>query len=495
MVFQCKQCGALLTMKNDKLVCEYCGATYAKKEFDQVVNVDVKDVIKNMETRIFLLLEEGAFSNAEKLCKKLLELDSMNPYAYLGKLFVDLNIRKKEDIGTLSKTFENNYNYIHFMRFASEALKNEILQYINELENKLKLKEREAYYQDLLQQKESACSEEAFLQLHQAFLSLGEYLDASSFAQECLEKATFWKSESVYLKAKELMMKNTIEDYDQAIIMFESLNDWKDARLLASRCRERKAALLGDQQEQSQKSKSKVPLIIALVAIVLLSIMMIVMSMGDDQSSEKAEYYQQAMNDKNSGRYYDAYQKFHSLLDYEDAIAQSEICMDLAYGEGTWDNYQSVLQQRYYTYGENEWIPLEYVMNDTTCAVLMLSKDSVGSKQYDKTLKTSDWENSLICKWLNEEYLHDVFTSEEQKRILPYYGDSIFLLSENEVMNPAYEEALTRDEVNEWFIRINETSDICKLVKSYGNIQIREVGMGELGAVRPAFILNLGTSK
>ena len=95
---------------------------------------------------------------------------------------------------------------------------------------------------------------------------------------------------------------------------------------------------------------------------------------------------------------------------------------------------------------EIEW----QVLKVESDRVLVVSKYALDCKKYDETKYAVTWEESTLRKWLNDDFLNEAFTMEEQEKIPivylenrsnPYWGtaggyntnDRIFCLSLDEM--------------------------------------------------------------
>lgn len=79
--------------------------------------------------RMFIFLEDGDFVKADEFCEKILNMDPENGEAYLGKLMIATQTKKREDL----KYFDNGLDKIDafskIMRFGNESLKEEVNGY------------------------------------------------------------------------------------------------------------------------------------------------------------------------------------------------------------------------------------------------------------------------------------------------------------------------------------------------------------------------------
>ena len=76
--------------------------------------------------RVFMFLEDGEWDKASEYCERILDADPKNAYAYLGRLMVELRIKRKSDFSTCKKDFEQNTNYRRIIQFGDPTIIAEI---------------------------------------------------------------------------------------------------------------------------------------------------------------------------------------------------------------------------------------------------------------------------------------------------------------------------------------------------------------------------------
>lgn len=80
--------------------------------------------------RMFMFLEDGNWKAANEYCEKVLDIAPECAEAYLGKLMVELRIKKRNQLRDQKRAFDNNDNYQKIIRFADAALANELRNYL-----------------------------------------------------------------------------------------------------------------------------------------------------------------------------------------------------------------------------------------------------------------------------------------------------------------------------------------------------------------------------
>lgn len=145
--------------------------------------------------RAFLFLEDGDFGKADEYCEKVLNLDPENAEAYLAKLMVQFQVRKREVLGQCGERLDQADAFQKIMRFGGEAAKKEVegynAQIIGRLEEEQKEQERqriEQIYQDAVSVMQSATSSGQVESAIKSLFNLGNYRDVAAHLAEAEKK-------------------------------------------------------------------------------------------------------------------------------------------------------------------------------------------------------------------------------------------------------------------------------------------------------------------
>ena len=84
------------------------------------------------------------------------------------------------------------------------------------------------------------------------------------------------------------------------------------------------------------------------------------------------------------------------------------------------------------------------VLDKQNGKVLLLKDNALGSTPFDKTGKNTTWESSSVRKWLNDDFLKENFSPEEQ--------DSILKTTVKNTPNPAYDTPAGKDTEDKLFL-------------------------------------------
>lgn len=76
--------------------------------------------MESLLKRAFMFLVDGEWENANEYCEKVLDINPECVEAYLGKMMVDLRVRKEEDIFTKKRDFLESKNYGKLIRLSEE---------------------------------------------------------------------------------------------------------------------------------------------------------------------------------------------------------------------------------------------------------------------------------------------------------------------------------------------------------------------------------------
>ena len=359
--------------------------------------------------RAFIFLEDGDWSSADEYCEKVLDIDPECAEAYLGKLMVELKVKKQESLKDQAAPFNNNNNYQKIIRFADDKLKKALEGYVEHINIRIENARLKDIYNRAKKEMNSANTEITFKEAAQHFESISGYEDSASLAKECYEKA----------ETKRLVQ-------------------------------ERQAEIARKKAEERAKRNKKVAIIatpllcvIIVFAIVLTTVIlpkqkldkaMCLIDSGDYETAfalldeirntdEKlSTLYNRAISLIDSGDYEPAYMLLNGL-NYQDSdemaskiyvkyriekIKSAKVGDYVLFGSYEQDNNLSNGKE------EIEWLVLE----TTGKKVLVVSKYALDSKPYNTFQTDITWETCSLRKWLNDTFLNDAFRKKEQAVIL-----------------------------------------------------------------------------
>ena len=210
------------------------------------VNVGVAPLLK----RIFIFIEDEEWEKADEYCEKVLDIDPENAQAYIGKLMVEFEEQRKEDLWKQGADLFDSPHYEKAVKY-SKVNDPATYAYITELVTKIGVHDFDQRFLALAMQFKVTKSEEKFLALSERFNELStdewaqksdNYSETLRLIEECKEKAEIARQEEIeaaYSKALSyLNSKNTEAEYKEAARLFESVSGYKDADELAAKALE-----------------------------------------------------------------------------------------------------------------------------------------------------------------------------------------------------------------------------------------------------------------
>ena len=202
--------------------------------------------------RAYLFLEDGDWENADEYCEKVLDLEPENASAYLGKLMVELKVKRQEALKDCAQPFDDKNNYQKVLRFADATLASSLKEdndYIKERNENARL---EGIYTSAVDKMQSAMKERHYKEAAEEFRSIGEYKDSVELFRRCLEQAEVARKDDIYSYAKTRMVGDILGNYEEAIHQFEFIPDWKDSQEQIIEC-QRKIEEIKEEQEKQRK--------------------------------------------------------------------------------------------------------------------------------------------------------------------------------------------------------------------------------------------------
>ncbi len=319
-----------------------------------VLNSENSDVTPLLE-RGFLFLEDEKWQKGDDFFELVLNKDPKNARAYLGKLLVDLEVSKPENLKDFYTPFDDNDNYSKIMRFADTKLK----EYIKEQNDIIIRRNEENRKRDIYEKAVSMMANDLNAKTLEAagylFLEIKDFNDARDLAEDCFEKAEVASKNATLLEAKQRIKQDSIESVKTAIEMLEEIQGWKDADEQLEFCKKRLEELrlkeIAEKREQERKAEEekrerervaeqerrlaeekakknrKLAIIVSSVVACVL-VFVIVLNTVIIPSVR----YKEAVELLNDGKYRDAVFTFASLRGYKDSSEKFIECERLLNG-------------------------------------------------------------------------------------------------------------------------------------------------------------------
>lgn len=418
-------------------------------------NANIAPLLK----RAFMFLEDGNWQDADEYCEKVLDQNPECAEAYLGKLMAELKVNTADKLKDLPEPFDDRNNYSKALRFGDEKLAAKLKDdntFIRERNENARLT---GIYSNAKSIMSTAKNESDYLDAARTFKSIPEFRDSKELAKECKEKAEISRKDFIYLSGKQQMANNSIAGYESAIKYFESIPGWKDSGEQIEICKqkieemkakedaerlekERKAEIERKEAERIAKRNKKIamiatPIVCAIIAFVIVLDSVIIPS----------NKYKAAMELYNAGEYEEAFETFEALGGYKDSIERTNIARIQAANVGNTIIFGTYEQDNDTSNGNEdlEWL----VLAKEDGKLLVISDKALDCQPYNITYEYTTWEQCSLRKWLNETFINDAFSENEQVLILnttvsadknPLYNtnpgeetiDKVFLLSISE---------------------------------------------------------------
>ena len=185
--------------------------------------------------RAFIFIEDGNWAEANEYLEKVLDQEPENALAYLGKLLIDLKVKKQEKLAEQSQTFDNNQNYKKAYKYADKELKEKLNGYNEAISKRNDEKKKDEEYSAALAFVAKAKTEEDYKQAGKKFAALSGWKDSSRRAKEYFDKAEAVRKDGIYAKALAWAQSKVPAVIKQSIPLFESIPDWKDSSELLAK--------------------------------------------------------------------------------------------------------------------------------------------------------------------------------------------------------------------------------------------------------------------
>lgn len=332
------------------------------------VNSNIDPLIK----RTFMFLEDGDWNSANEYCEKILDIDPENVYAYIGKLMLDLKVKKRETFKECSKSFEDNSNYQKILRFADNTIREEFAEYLETIRKNIILREAEQKMDndDILsyekaiellktipgwcdsEQKINKCDErikkiycdkyklahnemehatqkQGYISAAKKFEEISQYKDSEALAKECYEKAEVAENNLKYKMALADLNNGTKEHIEKAIIGFKILNGWNDSEEKITECERKLEEIRKVEEEEEQlrlerikqaklrKKKITKRIVLGTVSVVVIAIIAYFVTTLIIIPNTK---YNKALDLMKKGKYTEAISAFEAMDGYGDSV-------------------------------------------------------------------------------------------------------------------------------------------------------------------------------
>ncbi len=387
--------------------------------------------------RAFIFLEDGDWNSANEYCERVLDIDPENAFAYLGKLLLELGVRKQEELEELEKPFDHSKNYQKAVRFADEKLKKALVDYIAHINARNENARIGDIYTQAKYVMSGADNENSYKYAAKLFESVSEYLDSAVLAEECYKNAEIQRKDNILRMAKSRMSDN-IASCQAGIDMFRTISGWKDADeqiiVFQKKIEQIKAQKEAQRIENERKRKeaeikrkeaeriTKRNIKIGCITMLIISVIIVFFIVLNTVIIPNGKY-NDAIASMQAGNFIEAYEALIALDGYKDSaeIADSiyteykvEIMKNAKVGE--YVLFGAYEQDNNLSNGKEviEWLVLE--VKDGKA--LVISKYALACNAYN-TSNTDDvtWETCTLRQWMNNDFVDAAFSANEKSMI------------------------------------------------------------------------------
>lgn len=296
---------------------------------DTTQTVDDTNVIEgataaSLLRRAELCLEDGEFYRANEFCELALNCEPENAQVYFTKLLAENKIKSEDELPQAIADFSQSGSYKKAMRFGDEEFR-ERLSEIN----------RQCLYNRYCTEFNNATNETQFEGIARRFAALGDYLDSSTKAEECRERAQqvvkekeTAENERKYIASKIILDEPyaNIEILSKAQQQLKELGDYKDSTSLAEKCGEKMKTLTAQREkelaetariEQRQKKVNKLVKMCVLIGTSAVAVIVGVCILINQINLSSR--YNDALALCENGEYDTAITEFTALSNYKDS--------------------------------------------------------------------------------------------------------------------------------------------------------------------------------
>lgn len=160
---------------------------------------NIQNDIEPLLIRTAMFLEDENWEKADEYAERILDMNPKCAQAYLDKMMAELHVSKIEKLVELKENFEKNMYYIKFLQHANEKSARQVKLYLFELKNRLT-------YEEAISALNHANNISEYDFAKNKFNTIIEYKDAKIQVERCKKK-------------KEELIENTLND-----LVFEMKN-------------------------------------------------------------------------------------------------------------------------------------------------------------------------------------------------------------------------------------------------------------------------------
>ncbi len=476
-------------------------------QVDEVKTTVVKETVvassnanaASLLERAFLFLEDGEWESADEYCEKVLDIDPKCAEAYLGKLMVELQVKKQENLKDCEEPFDGNNLYQKVIRFGDDTLKTNLTGYTEHIYARNESDRLNNIYTRAKNNMFEANTEDEYKEVAHLFETISGYQDSSALANKCYEKVKEKKQQAEdcerLFQAYKAALRNEEFGVDKKAEVertlswltdqYESLsrlkNDWSriEEELYSLN---KEAVSLQTEISKLNNEKRTLGLFAGKAKKELVE------KINNFEKDKSALFLKienlekQKQGHTSISELYNQLNGIEQQIDEQKCILEELSCVKSSkelraelnnYSDGQkllekYDRWSSVKVDSFVQFGEYdhghgiesiEW----HVLEVENGKALVISKYGLDCKQYHSSRTAITWETCTLREWLNNEFFNAAFSADE-KAMIPTVT---VLADENPKYNSTHPKLRTdAGNVTQDKVFLLSISEVCKYLSS-----------------------------
>ena len=311
---KCPHCGSrdLRLLTDEELKDYQDGLIGDSRQGAGTITINTNASVEALVERGMIFLEDQEWRTAQAYFDNALDAEPKNVSAYIGKLLIDLRLKKPEELLQYGDDISSNSNFKKALKYASDDEK-----------NNLETISKEIIYKKAITL-ESGKPEEAIEQ----YSRITDYKDVTQRIENCRERIKNKK----YEEALKLISLDSEDEIGKGVRSLKELGNYKDAALainkaeqhiLALKEEKEKERILQAQKKKIEAAKRKKIFIVSGIGLALF----IAVCIGIHKRSETKKAYNEAVQLLENGYYDEAEKEFRLLEEYENSPEMVKECI------------------------------------------------------------------------------------------------------------------------------------------------------------------------
>ena len=403
--------------------------------------------------RAFMFLEDGDWTEADRYCDRVLDIEPKCAEAYLGKLMAELEVREQEQLRDQKEPFDQESNYQKVIRFGDESLKKTVAGYIEHIQIRNEKERLQGLYDEASRLYENASTPSDYETAAAAYDACVEFKDSAIKKAECLKQAgacrkqieeeqkrnneiadaiiaalcgSKKRKQIQALKDEQRKLRELYEHFSEfvserenlSVQMTELKNKYSELKhirehlgLFASKEKKAKDAEIAECEVAIETLQTKTKACESKFEGYTSEkeIQNRLTQIASEVSAIEAEIPKSTIEMTES----EAEKEYFASKIIRDIVNKKEFSIGLSLTKGN-----DTVEFGSYPQSAAEKTAIEWkVLTKENGRILLISKYGLDRKPYNKKKEDVTWEKSSIRRWLNEEFMQAAFIGDEQKRI------------------------------------------------------------------------------